>query len=294
MNEKLQYATMLEIPVSTCSVTTKTTKKRKARRKKEVSPEAVKEQLFSKINMQESVSESQVETPEWQQAYDQAINEIKEEENAFNQEVLLDEQTSEQERVVDDQQVDYVDNTVSIVQTEKKKKKRFRFSVIGAQFAVIVVLVATIILTSALNVDSGINVFFRNVFGSTVEQPVDARTYADFAPVISMGDNDGMQVSEGVISVGGEGSIYSPCDGKVTSLTKGADDRYTIEITHSENFKTVLSGIEHAYVGMEDLVYFNIPVGYLSSDGATMCFTQGDGTIICDYQIVDNTVVWAV
>jgi hypothetical protein len=80
----------------------------------------------------------------------------------------------------------------------------------------------------------------------------------------------------------------------VSSVVVEEDGLYTIEITHSENFKTVLSGLDFAYAGQGDNVFGNIPVGYMDGDGATMCFTDGSGTIISDYQLVDNSVVWSV
>ena len=50
MNEKLQYASMLEIPVSTCNVTYKPTKKRRFGRKKSAATEDVKKELLKKVN----------------------------------------------------------------------------------------------------------------------------------------------------------------------------------------------------------------------------------------------------
>ena len=41
MNEKLQYATMLEIPVSTCNVTFQPTKKKRAKTKKQQNPDGL-------------------------------------------------------------------------------------------------------------------------------------------------------------------------------------------------------------------------------------------------------------
>ena len=48
MNEKLQYASMLEIPVNTCNVTVRTGKARK--KKKKVDDEQIKSKLISKVN----------------------------------------------------------------------------------------------------------------------------------------------------------------------------------------------------------------------------------------------------
>ena len=92
----------------------------------------------------------------------------------------------------------------------------------------------------------------------------------------------------------GVGSVYSPCDGKITAVSTDINGKYVFEITHSENFKSIISGLDFAYAGLEDIVYANIPVGYVRESGATMCFKGGDGLVIADYQIVDGSVVWAV
>ena len=173
-----------------------------------------------------------------------------------------------------------------------KNKKKFKFSVIGVQLTLIGVLVATIFLTNALYADSGINVFLRSVFGNEQASVVDERTFDEFAPVLSVGDSE-VSLADGIMSFTGSGSVYSPCDGTVSSITVNNDGKYTIEITHSTNFKTVLSGIDYAYAGLDQTVYGNIPVGYVT-ESATMCFKNQTGAVISDYQIVDGSVVWAV
>ena len=85
-----------------------------------------------------------------------------------------------------------------------------------------------------------------------------------------------------------------PCDGVVTSIMRDGNGAFDIEITHCANFKTILSGVEIAYVGLNDTVYGNIPVGYLGEGVTKMCFTDANGAMIVDYQIVDGSVVWAV
>jgi len=293
MNEKLQYATMLEIPVNTCSITTKPIKKKRTKKKKQVNAEQVKQQLLNKINQNEDYNQEQSvaddydndNTSLWEKSYNQAMEDIKEENS-------LPEYGSEYEQTdnLTEQENSGSSVTISPLQTKKKR----RFSIIGAQFIVVGVLAFTILITNLIYPNSGINTFFKSVFSSNAPTTVDSRTYADFAPVIAMGNNDGVNMTNGVISFGGKGSIYAPCDGVVSSILKGEDGTFTIEITHNQNFKTLLSGVEYAYVGLDDKVFFNIPVGYLDPDGATMCFTNGQGSLISDYQIIDNMVVWAV
>lgn len=262
MNEKLQYATMLEIPVSTSSVTFEPQKKRR-RAKKKTDPDAVKQELVNKVNAEMDSVQEQPEQP-------------------LEQEIIGVEQANA--IVTPEEEV-----TASVVKKEKVKK---RFSIIGVQLVIIGLLVATIFLTNAFYTDSGINVFLREVFGTTPAVQVDEREYGEFTPVLALDDGTSYTFADGIITVSGEGSIYAPCNGTVSSIIKGEDGKFTIEITHSQNFKSVLGGLDYAYAGLNDSVYSNIPVGYVNAS-ATMCFKQSDGEVITDYQIIDDSVVWA-
>lgn len=266
MNEKLQYATMLEIPVNTCSVTFTPAKKRKNKKKKKPSLETVKQELLNKVN-----------------------TEI-DEQNARNYE-------DNNDIVYDNLPESYAELDIENNETENiKSKKSGKISVIGVQIAIVGALIAAIFLTNAFYPDSGINAFMNEVFGSNDQQvsTVDERVYKDFAPVIAIADGSSVALNNGVINFSGEGSIYAPCNGKISAITLGEDGKYTIEVTHSENFKTLLSGIDYAYVGLDDEVYFNIPVGYVEAGSVQMCFKGEDGVSITDYEIVDNAIIWAV
>jgi len=265
MNEKLQYASMLEIPVNTCNINSVKPKKKRFVRRKKVNDEQIKEQLLKKINEEEKIEEK-------------TLTQV--------------EQTEEQTQVIQTStEIEQVESTANVYQA-KRKKKKISVNIVGIQLVIIGLLVATIFLTNAVYKDSGINVFLRGVFG-VESTTVDTRKFDDFAPVISMGNNNGLSVEKGVITFAGEGSVYSACDGVATSIVKGEDDKYTLEITHSPNFKSVISGVERVYVSVGDNVKTKIPVGYLEPDGATMCFMDSDGEIIEDYQIENDTVVWA-
>ncbi|MBQ3116027.1 MAG: peptidoglycan DD-metalloendopeptidase family protein [Clostridia bacterium] len=261
MNEKLQYASMLEIPVSTCSVTVKEGKKLFKRKKKEVNPDVVKEKLITKVNLSQ----------ENQEPIKEPIENILE-------------QPTEQ---VDFEQKE----TVSI--EKKVKKSRSKISIIGTQFIIIGVLVATIFLTNAFYPDSGINVFMREVFGSNsgVEQ-VDERSYDQFAPVLALDEQVSVTLSDGVIGFTGESSVYAPCDGTVAWVSSSEDGSFSMEITHSTNFSTVINGLEHVYVSQGDKVFSNVPVGYSAENGGNLCFKDASGSLISDYKLVEQSVVW--
>ncbi len=272
MNEKLQYATMLEIPVSTCSVTTISSRKRKPKKKKVTSHEQVKEQLVNKVN-----SEVNEESAKLYEGYS---------ENTYGS--LEQTENVQEENYAQTQEQEY--------ETEKPIKESKKFSVIGVQLAIVFALITAIFLTNAFYPDSGINVFMREVFGGNSISTVtpDERTYDEFAPVVALSNGATALVENGVINLSGEGSIYAPCNGKITAISSGEDGKFTIEVSHSENFKTVLSGVDYAYVELNDQVYFNIPVGYTQSGQVKMCFTDEQGVTITNYQLIENTVVWAV
>ena len=253
MDEKMQYADMLDMPVNTSSITTQAPKKKRSAKKKKIDAEQVKAQLITQINQ-----------------------------TALEDEQVLDEQPVEQ--------------TVSTTTLRAVKPKRFngkiKLSVVTLQIAIIGVLIATIFITNSVYPNSGLNVFMRGVLGVEQTATVDDREFSDFTPVLSFGDGS-LAVSNGVMTITGEGSVYSSCDGKVTALTKGDDGKYLMEITHSQNFVSVFSGIDYAYSQVGDAVYKNIPVGYVNED-VSMCFKGADGALIENYTVENNQIIWAV
>lgn len=267
MNEQITYATMLEMPVSTASVTIKPSKKKKKKRGQ--TDDQVKHQLIEKINAEQTLA------PEF----------------------LLQEQGAEiesQSALELLQEEVYDEPTISVKPVKKQKGfGKFKVNVISVQIMVVGLLIATIFLTSAFNQNSGINVFFRNVFGVNQENSVDVRTYLDFTPVINL-DEKSYVLENGVITVSSTGSVYSACDGVISKLQKDSNGKFTVEIEHGKNFKSVLTGLDFVYGEVGGAIFSNIPVGYQAESGATMCFLGQDGAIISGYQIVDNSVVWAV
>lgn len=289
MNEKLQYATMLEIPVSTSSVTFKQKKKSRGKLRRRDNSEVVKQELLDKINSVEGEANDFSQSD----SNDKTVITQQEGLDVQDQAILQDKSIDSDLSFNGDDNL--VENTALVHSGEikqKREKGKFKFSIIGVQLAIIGVLLTAIFLTNALYADSGINVFLRGVFGVNEQSKIDNRSFDDFSPVLSIGDGE-VTVDDGLMTFAGEGSVYSPCNGEITSIIQEQNGKYTVEITHSANFKSVLYGIDYAYAELNQKVYSNIPVGYVTS-GATMCFKSGDGSVISNYQIVDDTVIWAV
>ena len=254
MEDKLSYANMLEIPVETCSIKT-TNNTRKKTKPKKVNHEAVKEELLFKIN---SVEE------------DEKLN-----------------QTSiEMEQPQDT--LSQLDNNQPV--KPNTNRKPFRFSIIGLQLMIIGTLIVTILITNSVYPNSGLNVFMRGIFGNdVVEEVVDEREYQDFSPVLNV--NGELALQDGVMTITGEGSVYSAVSGKVTSVVEEDDGSFTLTIAHSQKFNSVLTGLDMVYVNEGEVVYNTIPVGYVE-DSVSMCFKNQDGEIIDDYTVVEDSVVW--
>ena len=253
MDEKMQYADMLGITENTCNIVYKPTKSKKKRTKK-ADTEQVKKQLIDKVN---ALSQEESE--------------------------ILDNQ--------EDSQLSLETQEIEVEEVVKPKKKGFKISVIGVQLAVICLLIGTIALTSILNTNSGINTFIKSVFGGEQVSKIDDRTFDEFSPVFTLDDQATCTVSEGIISVSGRGSVYSPCDGKILSLTKGEDGKYDVEIEFSKNFKAVFSGLDYTYSNVGDSVKNNIPIGFIKESGK-VCFMGEDNELITSYTLENNAVKW--
>lgn len=259
MNEKLQYATMLDIPVNSCSITRAPLKKKKSKNKKSRSDEEIKKELLDKVNSANEKQEVSAEA---------AL--------ATTAEIMNNDDTEPQ--------------------AQGERKRGFKFTVVTAQLILIGALIATIFLTNAFYENSGINAFMRSVFTpeSTVEgsTETDSREYGEFNPVVAYGGSGSPVIDEGVMTIEGKGSAYTPYDGTVTKITVDGAGKYTLEISHSDKFKSMISGLDYAYAEIGDNVFANIPVGYSGESGIKMCFLDGNGTVITGYTLEGSAVVW--
>lgn len=264
MNEKLQYASMLGINENTCNIVYKPVKTKRKKTKK-TSDEQIKKELVEKVNL------------------------ISEKEASLEEKSLVEQPIAE-ETAVETEQAEQT----SVIYQAPKKKKKFKFSVVGVQLTVIALLVAVIGFTSALYPNSGIKNFISSVFGSkNTTIKVDERTFDEFAPVFTADDQSVYTLNEGIISVSGRGSVYSPCDGTVSSLSVDENGKYNVEVQFSENFKAVFSGLDFSYAEMGGKVYSNIPMGFIKTAGE-VCFIGEDDQLITSYTLENNVVKWAV
>lgn len=238
----MDYCKMLEIPVDSCNVVIKQSKKKKN----------VVDEVIDKVNGEEKAKKTKRHVPKISKSEKvKKVNEPK--------------PTSEEYQ------------TVSV--------KNSKFDIVSVQVVAIFVLIVGIILTNIFWEDSGMNNLMRQVFGSSTQK--NNATYQTFSPTVPS-KTETVNLENGVMTIQ-SGSVYSPCDGVVTSITE-SDGKYTVKVKHSESFTTVLSGLELCYLQNGDNVYGNVPLGYSSSEISVSMFDSD--TAITNYVLNGNNIVW--
>lgn len=258
MNEKLEYANMLEIPVNTCSVTVKQKKKSLFRKRNVKKIEDVKTELVNRVNSDVGAEETEELMEEGQKIKTEGGKKVK-----------------IGERIKDSLKL-------------KKLSATFAIGIVG-------VILAVVFLANAFYPKSGLRVFLSSVFDNG-EQVVDAnddRTFKDFSPVFGSSLQEQVVVSDGIITFKGEGSVYSTVDGIIKTISVDGNGKYAVEIAHSDNFTSVISNLDFVYGEQGEEVFANIPVGYVIEE-LRMQFLDAEANVITDYEIIDGTVVWGV
>lgn len=254
MNDEIDYAEMLEIPVET--VTVRKRERKKARH--ETANGDLGEQLVAEVN------ERLEETPE------EPVPENSENDPNFAE-------------------------SKQIARSEKPVKKKSRAKkILIAELAAVCGLCAVIFFTNIFMVDSAINTFVRGLFQGEATA-TDNREYSDFnlSPVVNDGVDAALTVSDtGVLSFTAKCSVYSPANGTVNKVNGSAETGYTVEIKHSENFSTIISGLDTLYLAEGDAVMSRIPLGYTDGEGAVNVMMYSGDTLLNCYSAEDNKLAW--
>ena len=166
-------------------------------------------------------------------------------------------------------------------------RKKRKLDLIAVQITAIIVLSVGILFTSVFWKDSGINQAFRAIFASDSLQK-DMRVYLAFSPTLPTKGE--VTVDGGVMSIDGVGAIYSPCNGRVDSV-EAVGDKYTVTVCHSDLYKTVISGVDYVYFNVGDEIFTSSPVCYSLSGGVEVAMYDGNN-LISDYTIDSGKVVW--
>ncbi len=253
MNEEIEYAEMLEIPVSTVNVIRKSKKRAESQdaEKASTTPYAVYSSSF------------------------------------------FDGESSEESENDDSR---YENNEDSTFETQECFNKKHSISerILKAEFAVSCALCLGIFLTNVWVKDSAINTFFRSLTPKT--QTTDSRKYTDFrlSSILGEGSDAEMTLSPtGILTFVDEGCVYPTTDGTVSSVVKGDDGKYTVQIAHTDSFSGVIVGLDYVYYEVGQTVKHNVPIGYSKGESEVQVTMYSDGNLLnCFAVSEDNTLSW--
>ncbi|MBR2340834.1 MAG: hypothetical protein IKA72_00285 [Clostridia bacterium] len=263
MNEEIEYAEMLEIPVSTVNVI------RKSKTRAQAQETALKEETISRVNERFS-------TPYATYA------------SEFFENSQLDENQNEEGMYENNQ------NETRQKHQDFDKKHILGERILKAEFTLACALCLGIFLTNVWVQDSAINTFFRSITPQT--QVADARNYTDFtlSSILGEGSDAEMTLSPtGILTFVDEGCVYPTADGTVSSVVKGEDGKYTVQIAHTESFSGVIVGLDYVYYEVGQTVKHNVPIGYSKGENEVQVTMYSDGNLLNCFAVTeDNALSW--
>ena len=323
MNEEIEYAEMLEIPVSTVSVTEK---RRKFRKNKG----DLKEKLISKVNDKAASTASpqagaQLDAGSNYPAYSSdfgsanAANAVNASSDAgtASEIAAANAATAANETTGEYSQPYYSEfNTVTIengrardgygfgangeyangAYAGQRKKGSFAGKFVAFEFAAACVLCATIFMTNVFLPKSGMNVFFRSLGQPKQEAPA-AKKYSDFTlrSVVNDFAEVPLTVSEtGVLTFKGKCCVYPAVDGAISEITQNENGTYDVKISHTDDFYGLICGLDTVYYETGAKVYANIPVGYTRGETDVQVTMYSGGEMLTSFAVdEENCLVWA-
>ncbi|MBQ7923854.1 MAG: hypothetical protein IJ329_00955 [Clostridia bacterium] len=306
MNEEIEYAEMLEIPVSTVNVVRKKRQKSKRKNAPPFYPNEEKTSPDLKDSVIAQVNDKLFENAEEKITADAAL--FAESANSDG-ELRFDDVPEridtirlygENERPYFEdmpQEFDGVDDAqFPVYPTENVAEKKLR-RVLGVEFALACALCGGIFLTNVFLPGSAINTFFRSL-GNTTEEQADAREYTDFTLTSVVNDYTDVEMSlseTGVLTFQKACCVYPAADGTVRDVVLTEAGTYTVKIGHSDSFTGVIEGLNQVYYSVGDEVKANVPVGYTGGETQVQVTMYSDGTLLNCFEITEeNCLAWIV
>ena len=258
MNEEIEYAEMLEIPVSTVNVIRKTNKKHKTAR---TDTQEMKEEVISKINDSPLLTENSFAP--FEQEFEQNQSNFEPSDFPFENE-------------------------------DAPRNKRWTDMLLKVEFGLSCALCLGIFLTNVWMPESAVNTFFRSLT-NTIEQ-TDERNYSDFVLSGILSEDSKAEINlspTGILSFVTEGCVYPAADGKITQITQNDNGTYTVKISHTDSFTGIIDGLDYVSYEVGQNVKSNVPIGYTDGNAEVQMTMYSDGQLLNCFSLEeDNTLAW--
>ena len=296
MNEEIEYAEMLEIPVSTVNVAKKRRKNKKTEQDKPLK-DTVIEQVNDKLqeNAPHSLESEQLLS-------DEGTGELRFDSDVERIDTVRLYSADEERKIWEKERLsaeDFaLDNQARVYDNGSKKRSKALRIALGAEFAACCALCGAIFLTNVFVPGSAINTFFRALNNPTEQAASDKRVYSEFTLSPIVGEYADTEISlspTGILSFTDEGCVYPVVDGKVQEVIKDADGAYTVKIAHSDTFTEVMVGLDYVYYAAGEEVKANVPVGYSQGEKEVQVTMYSEGELLNCFQLSEeNELSWVV
>ena len=312
MNEEIEYAEMLEIPVSTVNVIKK---RRRRKQKTEPIPQAqsetlppLKDSVIAQVNDKLQEIEPQGEITADAELFAESANSEGSIDFDFPERIDTVRLYSEnhkthfwnRRKTLAPQDVDLendLENEAPMYALNEKNNEPSRaFKIaLNTEFAVACALCGAIFLTNVFMPTSAINTFFRSLNGETAAAG-DARSYTEFtlSPVVSELSDTQLSLSPtGILSFTDEACVYPVADGTVKEVIRSADGTYSVKLAYSDLFTGVIGGLDHVYYVVGEEVKRNVPIGYSEGESEVQITMYSEGELLNCFQITEeNCLAW--
>ena len=318
MNEEIEYAEMLEIPVSTVNIVRKSQRRKKIKTRgnnanaiptmiADLPIPPLKESVIAEVNNRLSepddaptLSTSQEEIPTEQAedtSLDGHLNLDPIPERVDTMRLYSSDETELWRSSVHSQ--DFTQNNENdggrYTLSYKKGKNNILKITLNAEFIAACALCGAIFLTNVFMPNSAINTFFRSMNSATAAA-TDTRHYTDFtlsSVVSNLTDTELSLSPTGILSFTDDCCVYPAANGTVRIVQQNADGTYTVKIAYSDTFTGVFNGLDFVYYNKGDAVLANVPLGYTDGESEVQVTMYSGGILLNCFQLTEeNCLAW--
>ncbi len=313
MNEEIEYAEMLEIPVSTVNVVRKNQRRKKQKSLETLSQEStlttppLKDSLITQVNdklNEESQPHAEQlcieENPHPEEPAEGRLDFEPIPDRIDTVRLYSDEETNglfKHRLSPDDYPIENKNEGGMYELNGNSRREKGLKIALGVEFAAVCALCGAIFLTNVFVPGSAINTFFRSMTTTSATATTDTRTYTDFtlSPVVSELSEAELSLSPtGILSFTAASCVYPAANGTVSEITQAENGYYTVKLTHSDSFTGIISGLDYVYYAVGEEVKANVPIGYTNGEEEVQVTMYSSGALLNCFELTEeNCLAWS-
>ncbi len=185
------------------------------------------------------------------------------------------------------------DRTRYALNGQKRPSRGLRI-LLNTELALACALCGAIFFTNVFLPNSAVNTFFRAM--NTPKQETVVKHYSDFdlAPIVSLRSDAELNLSPtGVLSFTDDCLVYPAANGTVKDVTRTGDGLYTVKVNYTDTFTGVFYGLDTVYYAVGEEVKANVPVGYTAGNTEVQVTMYSDGDLLNCFELTEeNCLAW--